>query len=137
MNEVEIYLEGLTIARTLLARNHSEGVADLRRQYRRREIEKSGRLEGGLEYDFHGAGCRFVIPGGRVVEVDIYEGLEVFDPWKIRDHFSGESDGDRPAVDEIKLHCDQLVRTGRLIEPRQGWYSDRVNGDRIEADEEC
>ncbi|WP_425438580.1 DUF6896 domain-containing protein [Pseudonocardia oroxyli] len=111
----------------------SEGVADLRRQYRRREIEKSGRLEGGLEYDFHGAGCRFVIPGGRVVEVDLYEGLEDFDPWKFQDHFSVESDGARPSVDEIRLHCGQLVRTGRLVEPHHVWYLDRVNGGQVEA----
>jgi hypothetical protein len=126
LKEVEAYLQALARVRGAVQRCRPgvEGLAGLLRLYRSRTLEKSGSICEDLGYDLHGSGCLFVEADGAEVDVDfLEEGLEVFDPWRVRRFSMSVGRESLGGLEEIIKECQFLVSRGRLAEPRSGWFS--------------
>ncbi|WP_425438587.1 DUF6896 domain-containing protein [Pseudonocardia oroxyli] len=128
MNDVERYLAGLERVRLTLRESgtSSGGVLGLMRRLGLREIPKVGTIQGDVEYEFHGVGCRFTFPDGDVIDVDIVNGVEAFDAWRVLLCVADGEESSGRGLREIRRQCDSLVRTGRLVQLRPGWYSDQT-----------
>ncbi len=126
LREVERYLLALSRVRAAVRRLHPEvhGMAGFYRLYRERVVNKSGIIHDGLEYNFHGFGCRFIEAGHAEIDVEfLNDGTEAFDPWRVR--MLSESVGDEPSgsLEGIANMCRELVTQGRLTEAEGGWFS--------------
>ena len=127
LGDVENYLAALIRVRSLIRDEQSGhgGVAALASSYARGSIPKSGYLAGGVEYDFHSVGCRFVLPTGEVVDIKLLDGVEVFDAWRVLLHASTRADSSDRGLRDVDVECSSLARRGKLVQIRRGWYSDR------------
>ncbi|WP_143030282.1 DUF6896 domain-containing protein [Pseudonocardia oroxyli] len=127
MGEVEGYLSSLSCVRTSIRQSglSASRIAELVCHYLDGAIPKTGRLSGGIEYDIHEAGCRFILLEGHVVEVDMVGGADAFDAWRILLYSSSALHPSDRGIRDIRVECDSLVRAGRLIALGQGWYVDR------------
>lgn len=103
----------------------SGGVRGLMGRYGWREISKAGLIESDVAYEFHDVGCRFTLADDSVVDVDIVNGVEAFDPWRVLLFVAAGDESSGRGLREIRKQCDSLVRSGRLGQLRQGWYSDQ------------
>ena len=126
LGDVENYLAALTQVRGLLREEQSSqsGVAAFASSYACGAIPKNGYLAGGVEYDFHSVGCRFVLPSGEVVDIKILDGVEVFDAWRVLLHASTGADSSDRGLRDVDVECSSLARHGKLVQIRRGWYSD-------------
>ncbi|MEW1614385.1 MULTISPECIES: DUF6896 domain-containing protein [unclassified Streptomyces] len=126
LREVEVYLQALSRVRSAVQHCHpgGQGLASILHLYRSRDLEKSGRIREGVEYNFHGFGCLFIEASGAEVDVDfLEEGTEVFDAWRVRRLSVSLGEEFTESLDGIVSACRSLVSLGRLSEPRSGWFS--------------
>ncbi len=85
-------------------------------------LAREGKSSTGIEYSVHGAGCRMTDEQGREVDVDLVDGIEAFDAWRIKWFLDEQSDA-RPSVEELGRACSYLSRLGELREVRVGrWH---------------
>ena len=109
------------------ARAHLEGMerlSDILRLARsRRSIAPIGSIGEDLEYNVHGAGCRFVLNGAEV-DVDFTtDGACAFDAWRL-DAFAEA----QPIMESEEPHnwetaCHLLLNEGLLQQIRPGWFA--------------
>ncbi|MET8835995.1 hypothetical protein ABZV78_19030 [Micromonospora sp. NPDC004540] len=60
---------------------------------------------------------------GREVDVDLVDGVEAFDAWRIKWFLDEQSDS-RPVVEELRTACSYLSSLGELREVQVGgWYA--------------
>ncbi|SCE90780.1 hypothetical protein GA0070562_4039 [Micromonospora tulbaghiae] len=86
-------------------------------------MPREGTSSTGIEYSVHGAGCRMTDQHGQEVDVDLVDGAEAFDAWRITRFLDGKS-GARPSVEELRTACVHLSELGELREIRAGrWYA--------------
>lgn len=126
LREVEAYLQALSRVRSAAQRCQlgGEGLVSILHLYRSRALEKTGRIQEGLEYNIHGFGCLFIEASGAEVDVDFLEdGTEIFDAWKIRRLSISLGEESSESLDELVATCRNLVSLGHLSEPRSGWFS--------------
>jgi Domain of unknown function (DUF6896) len=91
---------------------------------------KSGVLAGGISYEKHGFGVRFVEPDGGSIDVDADLETEevIFDVWRVRSYID--------SLDELPLPDDEIIRAledaatrGEIrsldhgTKARPGWYA--------------
>ncbi|MFV2101946.1 DUF6896 domain-containing protein [Micromonospora sp. LOL_024] len=60
------------------------GLSDLLTAVRStRVLPREGRSTTGIDYSFHGAGCRMTDEQRIKVDVDLVDGIEAFDDWRV------------------------------------------------------
>lgn len=96
------------------------GCQDLLRAVRSGNAPRAGRLPSGLEYEFHGVGCRARWTNG---EVDFDFGprgrSDGFDAWRLHTFSrSGAWDGARCALAEIEGGLARLQSRGVVVAPK-------------------
>ncbi|MEU4554635.1 DUF6896 domain-containing protein [Micromonospora violae] len=88
-----------------------------------RTLPREGKSSTGIEYSVHGAGCRMTDQQGRAVDVDLVDGIEAFDAWRIKWFLDEQSDA-CPTVEELRVACSYLSSLNELREVRAGhWYA--------------
>ncbi|MGC5032838.1 DUF6896 domain-containing protein [Micromonospora sp. DT229] len=88
-----------------------------------RTLPREGMSSTGIEYSVHGAGCRMTDQQGREVDVDLVDGVEAFDAWRIKWFLDEQSDA-RPSIEELRTACSYLSQLGELREVQAGrWYA--------------
>src|SRR6266487_5039951 len=80
-----------------------------------RTLPREGRSSTGIEYLVHGAGCRMTDQQGQEVDVDLVDGVEAFDAWRIKWFLDEQSDA-RPSIEELRTACSYLSSLGDLRE---------------------
>ena len=109
------------------ARAHLEGMerlSDILRMARsQRSIPPKGVIGEDLEYQVHGAGCRFVLDGAEV-DVDFTtDGAVTFDAWRL-DAFAEAQSALKPEEPhDWETACRLLVAEGFLQQIRPGWFA--------------
>ncbi|MEH0982213.1 DUF6896 domain-containing protein [Micromonospora sp. CPCC 205556] len=89
-----------------------------------RTLPREGTSSTGVEYSIHGAGCRMTDEQGREVDVDLVDGVEAFDAWRIGFFLDDEGSDARLSDEELFAACAHLAGTGELAEVRPGrWYA--------------
>lgn len=113
-----------TRARLFDAYPDLSGVRDLMGAVRTaRTLPRQGRSSTGVEYSVHGAGCLMIDEQGRRVDVDLVDGVEAFDAWRIR-FFLGADSAEHLSDAELIGACSYLAGLGELREVRAGhWYA--------------
>ncbi|MGC4895372.1 DUF6896 domain-containing protein [Micromonospora sp. DT31] len=88
-----------------------------------RVMPREGRSTTGIDYCVHGAGCRMTDEQGTEVDVDLVDGVEAFDGWRVQAFLAGHGD-DGFSVDELHAACSRLAGRGELREVRAlRWYA--------------
>ncbi|MFU8875881.1 DUF6896 domain-containing protein [Micromonospora sp. SL4-19] len=88
-----------------------------------RTLPREGKSSTGIEYSIHGAGCRMTDQRGREVDVDLVDGVEAFDAWRIKWFLDEQSDA-CPTVEELRTACSYLSSLGELREVQVNrWYA--------------
>ncbi|MEU4476353.1 hypothetical protein [Micromonospora sp. NPDC023888] len=85
----------------------------------KKTLPREGTSSTGVEYSIHGAGCLMIDEQGRTVDVDLVDGVEAFDAWRIN-WFLGEQSDAQPSVEELRTACSHLASTGELLEVQAG-----------------
>lgn len=100
------------------------GVLDLMAAVRHtRTLPREGKSSTGVEYLVHGAGCRMTDEQGHEVDLDLIDGVEAFDAWRVKWFLDEDSDA-RPSVEELRAACSNLADLGELLEVKAGrWYA--------------
>lgn len=113
-------------ARILADFPEQDSIAQLILKWRGNGLARQGISPCGVEYLFHGIGCRLIDERGREVDVDLLKDqagvqVEAFDAWRVR-HLSEANE----AVQEESLNaaCSALAAKGELREVTAGrWYA--------------
>ena len=86
-------------------------------------IPPKGVIGEDLEYQVHGAGCRFVLDGAEV-DVDFTtDGAVTFDAWRL-DAFAEAQSALKPEEPhDWETACRLLVAEGFLQQIRPGWFA--------------
>jgi hypothetical protein len=100
------------------------GLADLLTAVRStRVLPREGRSSTGIDYSVHGAGCRMRDERGTEVDVDLVDGAEAFDGWRVQAFLEGR-EGKSLSVEELHAACSRLAGWGELREVRvHRWYA--------------
>jgi hypothetical protein len=86
-------------------------------------LPREGRSSTGVDYSVHGAGCVMIDEQGHPVDVDLVDGVEAFDAWRIR-QFLGAERAEHPSLEELSTACSYLSRLGEVREVKAGrWYA--------------
>jgi len=109
------------------ARAHLEGLerlSDILRLARsERSIAPKGVIGEDLEYQVHGAGCRFVLNGAEV-DVDFTPGGTcAFDSWRIDAFAEARLTAEAEEPHDWETACRLLVAEGLLEQVRPGWFT--------------
>lgn len=113
----KLYLEYVDKGKALLASNFDS--EDLLRSYRRKDIPKSGTVDGQLSFNFHGGGCELTFHGEKDLVVDFDFGeedkLSGFDFWKLKQflHDSQFFEGQYLEAD-LEMELESALRAGVL-----------------------
>jgi hypothetical protein len=88
------------------------------------QLERSGVISSGIEYLIHGNGCLLVDSNGAEVDFDFRpDGIEMFDPWRVRRYVESFGESASADLNSILLACQGMVASGDLDEPQFGWFS--------------
>ncbi|MGI5524692.1 DUF6896 domain-containing protein [Micromonospora sp. CA-259024] len=100
------------------------GLSDLLRAVRSTHVlPREGRSGTGIDYLVHGAGCRMTDEQGTEVDVDLVDGVEAFDGWRIHAFLAGGA-GESLSIDELHAACSRLAGWAELREVRvPRWYA--------------
>ncbi|MGC5018812.1 DUF6896 domain-containing protein [Micromonospora sp. DT47] len=100
------------------------GLSDLLTAVRStRVLPREGRSSTGIAYSVHGAGCRMTDEQGTEVDVDLVDGVEAFDGWRVHAFLEGR-EGESLSVDELHAACSRLAGWAELREVRvHRWYA--------------
>ncbi|MEU7771653.1 hypothetical protein AB0C44_10060 [Micromonospora taraxaci] len=88
-----------------------------------RVLPREGRSSTGIDYSVHGAGCRMTDEHGTVVDVDLVDGVEAFDGWRVHVFLEGR-EGESLSVEELHTACSRLASWAELreLQPHR-WYA--------------
>ena len=82
-----------------------------------------GTTTSGIEYSVHGIGCRFVIPDGSMVDLDIHEDARpIFNAWRVR-LWAMSAGGPEPDDHSIHDEAAEMVRQGELSVVQADWWT--------------
>ena len=109
------------------ARAHLEDMerpSDILRLARSQQsIAPEGSIGQDLEYQVHGAGCRFVLDGAEV-DVDFTaDGECAFDSWRIDAFVEAQLTADPQESHDWETACRLLTAEGVLQQVRPGWFA--------------
>jgi hypothetical protein len=109
------------------ARDHLKGMdrpSDILRLARsQRSIAPKGVIGEALEYNVHGAGCRFVLDGAEV-DIDFTsDGACTFDSWRLDAFVEAQPAPEPEEPRDWETACRLLVAEGFLQQIRPGWFA--------------
>jgi hypothetical protein len=86
------------------------------------ELPLAGRLDSTAAYQVHGAGSRFTVASGDVLDVDVDSGGRlVWDAWRIREYaLARNEEVDIPAVVQA---LQEYAASGVITETKPGWFA--------------
>ena len=100
------------------------GLSDLLAAVRStRVLPQEGQSSTRIDYSVHGAGCRMTDEQGTEVDVDLIDGVEAFDGWRVHAFLEGH-EGESLSVDELHAACSRLAGWAELRELQaHRWYA--------------
>lgn len=116
------------LRRDFAANTSSEAFLSLLQAVRSAGAPAEGSIGDDIRYAVHGAGSRFTLGDGRVVDLDVDPRVDavVWNAWRVR-QFAGDTN-ETLSTEQLEKALREQVKRGAVREVRPGWFS--ITSDR-------